>query len=200
MKCFPGGEHLSVSYLSHKAYDISQPSLQLQTSPPVSILSSQICNNLIISRISILKSASKVERGQGQTDTHTQSQCEPIGPQKTTLKTPDWAHHWPRGQCGVYGPSKLAVTCTGLCHTERCHSPGCSTLAWKSKRCLLQWIDTSRAVQTAGFNDTALEQPRSRTGSDRQNSKKPMFIPGQASVLGARGEVGDWVAMEIFQK
>lgn len=69
MKFFPEWGHLQVSHLSHKAYDISQLSLQLQFSPPLSILSSQTCNNLIITEISILKSASKFKRFQGGTKT-----------------------------------------------------------------------------------------------------------------------------------
>lgn len=58
----------SLSHLSHKAYVISQ-FFKVYFSPPLMILSSQTCSNLIIYEISILKSTTKFKRFQGRTKT-----------------------------------------------------------------------------------------------------------------------------------
>lgn len=116
-------------------------------------------------------------------------------------KNTHWKHHWPHGQYEVYGPSKLAVTCTDLCHTEQYRSPGYSTLAWKSKQCLLQWIHTNTHTEQCKqlLLITQLQDKWDHGLKMTCRIQKTVFIQENTIVLWTRKEVWVWVAMEIFK-
>lgn len=207
---FPIVGHLQVSHLSHKAYDISQLSLQLQFSPPLSILSSQTCNNLIITEISILKSASKFKRFQGGTKTPRgrQTQTQLAWSYQSTENHAKNAH-W---KCMTDNITDLVVNMKFMV---------LPSLQWPIQICvtlnsiILQdiapWHGKANNGYYSGYTHTqqckqlVLITPlqdrwEARLEMTMQNSKKLMFIQENKTVLWARKKLWVWVAMEIFQK
>lgn len=190
-----------MSYLSRKAYDISQLCLQLQFSPPLSISSSQTCNNLIISEMSILKSASKFKRFQGGTKTPRHRQTD---------TTAAWS----------YQPKKnYAKNITDLMVNMKFMV--LPSLQWPVQICvtlngiILQdgapWHGKANSVYYSGYTHTHTEQCKQllliTQLQDKQDHglemtcriQKTMFIQENTSVIWVRKEVWVWVAMEIFK-
>lgn len=162
-----------MSYLSRKAYDISQLCLQLQFSPPLSISSSQTCNNLIISEMSILKSASKFKRFQGGTKTPRHRQTDTTAawsyqPKKNYAKniTDLMVNMKFMVLPSLQWPVQICVTLNGIILQDGAPWHGKANSVYYSG-----YTHTHRAMQTAAPNNTAPGQTRPWIGNDMQNSK-----------------------------